>query len=65
MNRLYGIFSKIGAKSEKEDIINEFVKDVWESMIGIGVNIINYDEVEKIVKDNVTKMVDEYINYLY
>ena len=64
LNRLYGVISKIGAKSEKEEIINEFVKDVWDSMLEIGVNIINYDEVEKFVKDNVTKMVNEYINNL-
>ena len=65
LNRLYGTISKIGAKSDKEEIIKEFVQDVWEAMLEIGVNIIDYDEVEKYIKDNVTKMVEEYINYLY
>lgn len=64
LNRLYGTISKIGAKSKKEDIIKAFVEDVWDSMNEIGVNIINYDEVEKFIEDNVTKMVEEYINYL-
>ena len=63
LNRLYGTISKIGAKSKKEDIIKAFVEDVWDSMNEIGVNIINYDEVEKFIEDNVTKMVEEYINY--
>ena len=65
LNRLNGTISKIGAKADKEEIIKEFVQDVWESMYELGVNIIDYDQVEKYIKDNVTKMVEEYINYLY
>ena len=61
LNRLYGVISKVGAKSKKEEIIKEFVEDVWNSMWEIGVNVIDYDKVDNYIKENVTKMVDEYI----
>ena len=64
LNRLYGVISKVGAKAKKEEIINEFVEDVWNSIWEIGVNVVDYDKVDNFIKDNITKMVDEYINNL-
>ena len=64
LNRLYGVISKVGAKAEKEEIINEFVEDVWSSMWEIGVNVQDYDKVDNYIKENVTKMVEEYIKNL-
>ena len=61
LNRLYGVISKVGAKAKKEEIIKEFVEDVWNSMWEIGVNIVDYDKVDNYIKNNVTKMVEEYI----
>ncbi len=65
LNKLYGVISKVGAKAKKEEIINEFYDDVWNSMWEVGVNVTDYDKVDNFIKENVTKMVDEYINNLY
>ena len=64
LNRLYGVISKVGSMAKKEEIINEFVEDVWNSMWEIGVNVTDYDKVDQYIKENVIKMVDEYINNL-
>ena len=64
LNRLYGVISKVGARDNKENIINEFVEDVWNSIYEFGVNIIDYDKVDNYIKDEVAKMVDEYLKNL-
>ena len=64
LNILYGVISKVGSKNNKEKIINEFVEDVWNSIWEIGVNVTYYDQVDNYIKENVIKMVDEYINNL-
>ena len=64
LNRLYGVISKVGARNDKENIVNEFVEDVWNSIYEFGVNVIDYDKVDNYIKNRVNEMVDEYIQNL-
>ena len=64
LNRLYGIISKVGAKADKNEIIKEFKEDVWEALYENKIIIIDYDKIDNFINDKITKMVEEYIEYL-
>ena len=64
LNRLYGVISKVGAKADKDEIIKEFKEDVWNDMWSNNIIVSDYDKVDNFINDNVTKMVEQYIEYL-